>query len=104
MIQKKSKKITEQNVKHIASLARIKLSKQEVKKFQKQLGSIIEYFDKLNEVDTKGVEPTSQVTGLVNKLRKDEARDFLTQKHALANAPKKERGFFETKAALTRNS
>jgi aspartyl-tRNA(Asn)/glutamyl-tRNA(Gln) amidotransferase subunit C len=100
MPKKADKKITEKDVKHIASLARIELSKQEVKKFQKQLGDIVSYFDKLNEVDTKGVEPTSQVTGLTNKLRKDEARGFLTQEHALQNAPDKERGFFKTKAAL----
>jgi aspartyl-tRNA(Asn)/glutamyl-tRNA(Gln) amidotransferase subunit C len=93
-------KITEKDVKHIASLARIKLSSKELKKFQKQFESIIGYFDKLNEVDTKGIEPTSQVTGLVNRLREDETRDFLTQEHALQNAPKKEKGYFKTKAAL----
>ncbi|MFC1780147.1 Asp-tRNA(Asn)/Glu-tRNA(Gln) amidotransferase subunit GatC [Patescibacteria group bacterium] len=95
-------KITEKDVLHIASLARIKLSKDEVKKFQKQLGSIIEYFDKLNEVDTKGVEPTSQVTGLIGRMRKDEVKDFLKQERALQNAPEKKEGFFKTKAALNK--
>ncbi|MBN2015536.1 Asp-tRNA(Asn)/Glu-tRNA(Gln) amidotransferase subunit GatC [Candidatus Dojkabacteria bacterium] len=93
--------ITEKDVLHIASLARIKLSREEVKKFQKQLCDIVSYFNKLNEVDTKGIEPTSQVTGLVNKFRKDEARDFLTQENALKNAPDKTGGYFKTRAALS---
>ena len=100
-MKKKSKiKITTEQVKHIASLARIKLSKEEVKKFRKQLESIIEYFDTLQEVDTEHVEETSQVTGLVNRMRKDEARDHLTQEHALQNAPSKEKGYFKTRSAL----
>lgn len=102
MRNKTKAKITEDEVKHIASLARIRLSKEEMKKFKKQLGSIIDYFDKLNEVKTKGVEPTSQVTGLVNKLRKDEIRDFLTQDHAMQNAPDREGGCFKTLSPFKR--
>lgn len=93
-------KITKKDVLHIAKLSNIELTDEEIEKFVKQFGDIVGYFDKLNEVDTKGVVPTSQVTGLVNKLRKDEARDFLTQENALKNAPDKARGFFKTKAAL----
>ena len=100
MTKKTKYKIPVEQVKHMASLARIKLTRDEIKKFQKQLESIIEYFDKLNEVNTKGVEPTSQVTGLVNKLRKDETRDFLSQDHALQNAPNKGRGYFKTLSPL----
>lgn len=96
MTKKAKAKITAKQVKHIANLARIKLNNDEVKKFQKQLADIIKYFDKLNEVDTKGIEPTSQVTGLVNKLRKDEIRNFLTQEHALQNAPDRKKGYFKT--------
>ena len=100
MRKKIKTKITKKEVKHIARLARIKLTTAEVKKFQKQLGSIIEYFDKLNEVDTKDVEPTSQVTGLVNKLRNDEIEDFLTPEHALQNAPNHKDGYFKTLSPL----
>lgn len=96
----KDKNISKGKVKQVASLAKIKLSEKEVEKFQKQLGDIIKYFNKLNEVDTKGVEPTSQVTGLVGKLRKDEVKDFLTQAHALQNAPKEKKGYIKTKQAL----
>lgn len=93
-------KITIKQVKHIVSLARIRLNEEEIEKYREQLGSIIEYFDKLNEVDTKGINPTSQVTGLVNKLRKDEIKDYLTQDPALQNAPTREGGYFKTLAAL----
>ena len=96
-------KITKKQVKHIAHLARIKLTDKEIKKFQKQLGDIITYFDMLNEVDTEDVESTSQVTGLVNRIRKDEPRDFLTQKHALQNAPDKKDGYFKTLATLKKS-
>ena len=97
---KNSKKITKKDVKHIADLARIDLSEEEVRKFQKQLRDIINYFDKLNEVDTKDIEPTSQVTGLKNKLRNDKMRDFLTQAHALQNAPDKKDGRFKTLSTI----
>jgi len=91
-----TKRISKQQVKHIAKLARISLSKEDVELFQKQLGDIIEYFNLLSEVDTEGVEEVSQVTGLENVVRKDEVKDFLSQKHALSNAPETEDGFFKT--------
>lgn len=96
------KKITRKQVKHIASLAKIELTDEETDKFRKQLGSIIDYFDTLNEVDTKGVEETSQVTGLVNKLRDDIARDFLARENALSNAPDKKDGYFRTRSPLNK--
>lgn len=67
--------ITPEQVKHIAKLARLGLKEEDVGKFAKQLSSIMEYVEKLNEVDVKNVEPTSQVTGLENVMREDvEAR------------------------------
>lgn len=89
-------KISVEEVKHIANLARIRLTDKEVKKFQKQLADIINYFDLLNEIDTKGIEETSQVTGIVNKLRKDEVRDFLSKKHSLQNVPGREDDLVKT--------
>ncbi len=64
--------LTEEQVRHVAKLARLKLSDEEVKKFSGQLSGVLEYVDILKEVDTDGVEITSQVTGLKNVLRKDE--------------------------------
>ena len=64
--------LTEDQVRHIAKLARLQISEEEVKKFSKELTSILTYIDMLNELDTEGVEPTAQVTGLTNVYRKDE--------------------------------
>ena len=56
---------------NVAQLARIELSSEEEKKFAGQLGAVLENFELLNKVDTKNVEPTAQVTGLVNVFRED---------------------------------
>jgi aspartyl-tRNA(Asn)/glutamyl-tRNA(Gln) amidotransferase subunit C len=66
--------LTSEHVRHIAKLARLKVSDEEVERFAVQLTSILEYVDMLREVDTKNVEPTSQVTGLHSVLRKDIVR------------------------------
>lgn len=63
--------LTEAQVKHIAHLARLKLSDEEVKKFTTQLISILDWVSMLDEVDTTNVVPTSQITGLKNVLRED---------------------------------
>ena len=65
--------ITREDIEHIAKLARIKLTEEEKAKLTGELGAILTYVSKLNEIDTKGVEPTAQVTGLENVFRKDEA-------------------------------
>lgn len=65
-------KISKDTVKHIAKLARIKLSEKEVEKFSGQLSSVFEYMEILEEVDTEGVAETAQVTGLENVMEKDE--------------------------------
>ena len=64
-------KLTKEQVEHVAQLARLGLSDKEVEKFQTQLSGILDYVEQLNEVDTEGVEPTAQVTGLTNVLRED---------------------------------
>ncbi|MFA6305761.1 MAG: Asp-tRNA(Asn)/Glu-tRNA(Gln) amidotransferase subunit GatC [Candidatus Gracilibacteria bacterium] len=64
--------LTEEQVRHVAKLARLSLTDEEVKKFSGQLSGVLEYVDILKEVDTEGVEITSQVTGLKNVMRKDE--------------------------------
>ncbi|HUS60114.1 MAG TPA: Asp-tRNA(Asn)/Glu-tRNA(Gln) amidotransferase subunit GatC [Nevskiaceae bacterium] len=94
----KKTKLTPQKVRHIAKLAGLTLSPSEVKKSQKQLSGILDYVEILQRVDTKKVEPTSQVTGLKNVLRKDKAEKCLTQKETLANASEAKSGFFKTKS------
>ena len=61
-----NKKITADEVKHIARLANLKLSGIEVKKFQEQLSETLNYIDDLNEIDTKNLEPKNHVTNLSN--------------------------------------
>ena len=61
---------------HIAELARIKVSDEEIEVFTKQITDILDYMNILNEVDTTNIEPTSQVTGLTNILREDKEEDF----------------------------
>ncbi len=74
---------TKDQVKHIAQLARLGLSDEEISKFSAQLSSILDYVAQLEEVDVKNVEPTSQVTGLKNVLRKDKVESFCTREELL---------------------
>jgi len=64
--------LTEDEVRHVAKLARIDLTDNDVKKFSKQLSDVLDYMDILSDVDTDDVEMTNQVTGIKNAMRKDE--------------------------------
>ena len=76
---------TPQQIRHIAKLARLGLKDQDIEKFSKQLSDILRYVEKLNEVDTKNVEPTSQVTGLKNVTREDNVIRFCDREDLLAS-------------------
>jgi aspartyl-tRNA(Asn)/glutamyl-tRNA(Gln) amidotransferase subunit C len=88
------------NVPHIAKLANLPLEDDEKKRFEKQLEETIEYVEELNQVDTKNVEPTSQVTGLENVTRDDITHPSLTQDEALSNTTSSYNGFFKVNAIL----
>lgn len=88
------------DVSHIAKLANLPLTEEEKKKFEEQLAEVVEYIKKLQEIDTKNVEPTSQITGLKNIQRTDIAALSLSQKEALSNAPVTYNGFFQVKGVL----
>ena len=88
-------KITKQEVEHVAKLARLELSDREKEKLTDQLSNILTYVEKLNELDTKGVEPTSHVLDISNVMRNDEPGESLTQERALANAPEKAAGHYK---------
>lgn len=89
------------DVKKVAKLANLPLSPDEEEKYSVQLSKILEYIDKLNEVDTENVEPTYNVSGLSNVMRKDEVGDCeITQNEALQNAPQKKDGMFVTKGVF----
>lgn len=98
--------LTDKEVRHIAGLARIKLTEKEEKYLKKDLSSILEYIDKLNEVDTSEVEPLYQTTGLVDTFRSDEPRgEFpMTEKmneFLIGQAPHKEGRFIKVKSILS---
>ncbi|MEJ2347739.1 MAG: Asp-tRNA(Asn)/Glu-tRNA(Gln) amidotransferase subunit GatC [Patescibacteria group bacterium] len=96
-------KLSKKDVKHIAKLAKLKLSKSEIDKFSKQLSEIITYVGQLSKVDTSKIEPTSQTTGLENVTRKDERipEDILTQQEALSGTEKIHNGYFVVDAVLS---
>ena len=81
-------KLSKKYVEHIAKLSKLKLSESEKEKFASQLSGVIEYVEQLDEVDTEGVEPTSQVTGLENIYREDEVkRSSIKHEEIEKNAP-----------------
>ena len=95
-------KLSPNDIAHIAKLANLILTAQEETKFASQLTAILDFVSKLQEIPTKNVIPTSQVTGLVNVFREDEVDEsrILSQKEALANAPASHKGFFQVKAVF----
>jgi aspartyl-tRNA(Asn)/glutamyl-tRNA(Gln) amidotransferase subunit C len=92
--------LTKDDVKKLATLARIKLTDEEVEKFQKDLSAIFDYIDALMQVDIDGVEEVSQVTGLVNVQRRDEAVLTSSREEILAQAPAVKDGYLKVKAIL----
>jgi aspartyl-tRNA(Asn)/glutamyl-tRNA(Gln) amidotransferase subunit C len=90
--------ISKDQVLHVARLARLALSDEEVERFQKQLSAILEAVGKVSELDLEGVEPTSHPLELVNALAEDEPRPSLEREQALANAPASDDGFFAVPA------
>jgi len=87
-------KIPLQEVKYIAELARLKLTEDELLLFAKQLNNILDYMEKLNKVDTRGIKPTSRALYITNALREDIVERSLRKKEAMDNAPQKDRDFF----------
>ena len=89
-------KLSKKDVEHISKLSKLNLSNQEKDKFQDQLSSILDYVEELNQVDTKGVCPTAQVTGLTNIFSEDEIeRSEITKEDIKKNAPKFENDAFK---------
>lgn len=93
-------KLTEEEVRHIARLANLSLTEEEVKKFQKQLSETLSYIKVLDQLKTDGVEPTSQVTELENVFKDEVAKKSLSQVEALSSSSSSQNGFFKTKGVL----
>ena len=88
------RRITREVVEHVAMLARLGLSEEEKAIFEEQLDRILAYAEKINELDTSDVEPTSHVLPLKNVMREDKVRPSFSRDEIMMNAPEKERGFF----------
>jgi aspartyl-tRNA(Asn)/glutamyl-tRNA(Gln) amidotransferase subunit C len=93
-------KLSHEEVKHLALLARLGLSEAETERFREQLSNILENFEILQRVDTTDVLPTSHSIALKNVLREDEAAPSLSVEDALNNAPGQEENCFKVRAVL----
>jgi aspartyl-tRNA(Asn)/glutamyl-tRNA(Gln) amidotransferase subunit C len=82
-------KLTRDDVLHLAALARISLSDDEVEEFSEELSAILQYVEQLSSVNVDGLEPTNQVTGLTNVMREDVVKDYgYKPEDLLKNVPK----------------
>jgi aspartyl-tRNA(Asn)/glutamyl-tRNA(Gln) amidotransferase subunit C len=93
-------KLSREEVLHIARLARLGLTEDDVDKFRVQLSNILDNFDILSQVDTTDVPPTAQSIALQNVMRDDEVTPSLAPEDILANAPRREGDCFRVRAVL----
>lgn len=87
--------LTIKEVEHVALLARLSLSDEEKKVFAEQLGAILGYVEKLNELDTEGVEPLAHILPVFNVFREDEVKPSTPQEEILSNGPLTEDGYYK---------
>ena len=87
-------KISSREVEYVANLARLEVTDREKEKFTAQLNDILLYIDKLNELDTKGVEPMSHAIAITNAFREDKILDSIGTEISLANVPDARGEFF----------
>ena len=93
-------KITYELVDYIANLGRIELPENDRELFREQLESILDYIDKLNELDTTGVEPMIHTLSLSNVFRADQVKPSLPREAALANAPERTEDSYKVPAVI----
>ncbi|MCD6186907.1 MAG: Asp-tRNA(Asn)/Glu-tRNA(Gln) amidotransferase subunit GatC [Desulfuromusa sp.] len=88
-------KISQKDVEHVARLARLTVVPEELKSLTEQMDAILGYVDKLNELDTTGVEPMAHAVPMSNVFREDEITPVIGTERALQNAPQSEDGYFK---------
>ena len=86
--------ISDLDVAYVARLARINLTEDEAKIFQRQLGDVLKYVEKLRQLDLTGIDATAHALPVFNVFREDAARDWFTAEQALRNAPRQAGGLF----------
>ena len=89
-----AQKIDENEVRKVAKLSRLDLSEKEISEFTGQLSAIIEYVEKMNELDTENVEPLAHCLGVSDCFREDIAKESLGTEKTLSNAPQQDGQFF----------
>ncbi len=92
--------LTPEDVDHVASLARLGITPEERERFAEQLSGILEHFRALQALNTDHIAPTAQVQDLRNVLRDDVSRPPLPHDRVMANAPRREGGYFRVQAVL----
>jgi aspartyl-tRNA(Asn)/glutamyl-tRNA(Gln) amidotransferase subunit C len=97
-------KIDRQQVRKVAKLARLDLTEAEIEEFTGQLGAILEYVEKMNELDTAAVEPLAHCLPIHSVFRADEVRESLGTERTLANAPQRDGSFFKVPKILEDSS
>lgn len=92
--------LTREQVEHVARLAYLRFTPEELERLRGQLEGILAHINQLQEVDTDAIPPTAQVIAMTTVLRDDTVRPSLTREAALANVPRTEDGFIEVDAVL----
>ena len=92
--------ISEEQIRHVANLAKLEFLPEELHQFSKTFGNIIDMVEQLNEVDATGVPFTSHVVDAINVLREDVALPGMDRKELMKNVPKEEKGFIKVPAIL----
>ncbi|MHB9039643.1 MAG: Asp-tRNA(Asn)/Glu-tRNA(Gln) amidotransferase subunit GatC [Melioribacteraceae bacterium] len=95
--------ITKKDVEYIAQLARLRFKDEELENFTSQLNEILNYVDKLNELDTENVEPLSHPVEEFNKFRDDELKPSIEREEALKNAPDRTDEFFKVPKVINKD-
>jgi aspartyl-tRNA(Asn)/glutamyl-tRNA(Gln) amidotransferase subunit C len=93
-------KLTREEVLHIAALAKLGMTEEDITHFGGQISSILENFEVLAKVDTQGVPPTAQPNALCNVLKEDVIAPSMPQSDVLANAPRRDGEFFRIRPVL----
>jgi aspartyl-tRNA(Asn)/glutamyl-tRNA(Gln) amidotransferase subunit C len=95
-----AEKISRAEVEKVAKLARLELSEAEVQEFTGQLSAILDYVAKMNELDTRNVEPLAHCLPISNVFREDVVKESLGTEKTLANAPQRDGSFFKVPKIL----
>ena len=99
-----AEKIDEAQVRKVAKLSRLELTEEEIDEFTGQLSAILDYVEKMNELDTTGVEPLAHCLPISNVFREDAVKESLGTEKALANAPQRDEEFFKVPKILDDSS